>query len=223
MRVANRWMPALNVGLDTYDEQPDGTVGLDTMLVLNSPTTNYGTLGEIDIGELNNAPNNPYRGLIQFDFSLIEGNATSATFSLWMFGTDFADNAGTLSWYRMKTDWVETQATWNIRKTATNWTAAGGFDADDCEQTAIVSRSTTASEAAGEKQWTAWDLTLLSAMFGASPSFTNNGVLGKQVTELNDGYQFRSSDWTTANQRPKMVIEWSASSSSGGLLVWFGF
>jgi hypothetical protein len=39
-------------------------------------------------------------------------------------------------------------------------------------------------------------------------SETNNGWLQKMHTEVGKGFRFRSSDWTTVEQRPRMVVEY---------------
>ena len=217
MLVANRSYPVWNLGFDTYSSQPDGTDGIDTFIQQDAATTNNGTNAAITIGEPNSLSNAAQRTLIKFDFTSIPNSfPVSATFSLWQFA-DHSSNARTFRGYRQKRDWVEAQATWNQYKTANNWQTAGGFGADDCEQTEITSLAMTATEANGEKQWTTWDVAMLSAMFGTSPTWTNNGFLFKADTELDDRYTYRSSDYTTAGERPKMVIEYTY----GGMLLLF--
>ena len=206
MLMANRLRPAWNLGFDTYSSQPDGTAGIDNFIQQDAATTNNGGNATLTIGEPNTLSNAAQRTLIKFDFTSIPtgSSVVSATFSLWQY-LDDSSNARTFRGYRQKRDWVEAQATWNIYKTSNNWQAAGGFGADDCEQTEITSRAMTATEANGEKQWTTWDTTMLSAMFGASPTWTNNGFLFRADTELDDRYAYRSSDYATAGERPKKI------------------
>ena len=146
------------------------------------------------------------RTALEFDFSSLASPPTipsSATLSLWE-TAEYSSNARTLRVYRLKRAWVESQITWNIYSTGNNWSSAGGFHVDDCEQTEIASRAFSATEANGEKQWTNFDLTLLRDMWDGT--WTNNGWLLKADTELDDAYAFRSSDNTTSAERPKMVI-----------------
>lgn len=216
MRLANRFIPAWNAGFDTYSSQPDGTAGLDTYIQNNAATTNNDGDTRLFVGEFNSAAS-VLRTLIKFDFSTITPPVvtSSVIFSLWV-DTDVSSNARDFKIYRQKRDWVENQATWNIWKTSNNWSTAGGFHSDDCEQTEISSRSMTATET-GEKQWTSWTTTLLDEMINGA--FTNNGFLIKADTEVDDGYAFRSSDHATAGERPKLVINYTR--GSGDFLVFF--
>jgi hypothetical protein len=169
---------------------------------------NSGTSPQAHIGN-GGAGTGIQRQLIKFDLSSIPSNAivTSAVLSLWLY-YDQANQVSTVTCYRQLKAWVESQATWNIWKTGSNWTTAGGFDAADCEQAGIGSRNMTASESAGEKQWV---LNPSKVQEWISGTLTNNGLLMKSEAETDrDYYAYRSSDYTTAEQRPKLVIEYLA-------------
>lgn len=208
-RIANKYAPVLNVGLDTYSSQPDETSGVDNYMDSGSAGNNNGTSANYIIGE-SSVVAAAFRGLIKFDFSSIPSNATSssATFSLWHHA-EFASNTRTFRIFRQKRAWSEASSSWNEYDTSTAWQSGGGFGADDCEQTGIASLSQSSTESNGEKQWTNWTTTSLDAMFGSSPSFTNNGFLIKADTENADEHQYRSSSHSTAAERPKMVIEYT--------------
>lgn len=204
MRIANRLFPAWNAGLDTYSSQPDGTGGLDNYIVSDVATTNLGTSATLSCGESNTGASTR-RILIKFDFSSITAPVLvgNAALSLWQFSEE-SSNARDFKIYRQKRDWVETQSTWNIWKTSNNWSTAGGFHSDDCEQTAICSLNLGSAEGAGEKQWREWTLTSLDDMI--SGAWTNNGFMIKADTESNDAQFFRSSDYGTAGERPRMLM-----------------
>jgi hypothetical protein len=195
----------------TYSSQPDGTAGVDARLSSASPTSNFGTDTSLAVGEADTTVNTG-RSLVKFDLTSIPANATinSATLSLWQF-SDNSSNARTFRVYRSLRAWVESQTTWNIYSTGNNWQAAGGFGANDSEQTDIGSLAFTATEANGEKQWS---LTASAIQEMVAGTFTNNGFLLKADTESNDMYQFRSSDWTTAGERPKLVIDYSEATNT---------
>ena len=192
----------------TYTSQPDETSGIDTFLhgYSDLQNTNYATDALLQIGELNNTTASPCRTLIKFDLSsLVGANIISATLSLFV-SEDYADNARTFRAFRMKRAWVESQATWNIYSTGNNWSTAGGFHSDDCEQTDIGTCDFTDSEAANtEKTFT---LTAAKVREWIDGTFTNNGLLIKADTELNEGYLMHSSSSATAGYRPKLVIEY---------------
>lgn len=189
----------------TYSSQPDATAGLDTWINDLAATDQWGTQGNVDIGEQNSVAR-INRTLIKFDFSSIPAGAVSSsvTLSLWLF-SNIAANARNLRFYRQKRGWVETEATWNIWKTGNSWSAAGGFHINDCEQTGIASLSQAAAESAGEKQWTNWTTTSIDAMFPGG-GWPNNGLMGKADTEVDDMHRYRSSNYGTPAERPKMVI-----------------
>ena len=191
---------------DVYSSQPDGAAGEDTRFSTSTPTTNYGT-SNLNIGE-DNSSASVRRMLIKFNLSSIPDNAiiNSATLSLWQ-SADLSNNNRTLRVYRSLRAWVETQATWEIYSTGNSWETAGGFGANDAEQTDIGSRAFSSAEANGEKQWT---LTASAIQEFTSGAVANNGFLLKADTESDDMYRFYSSDETVeTTQRPKLVIDYT--------------
>lgn len=187
----------------TLNLQPDATAGLDTRIISNQATTNAGTNNTLNVGE-SNAAAQIQRSLIKFDLSTLPSDATlnTNTFSMRLI-TDLATNTSTFSVYRQKRDWVEMEATWNIWKTSNNWSTAGGFHTNDCEQTAIGSRAMTATETTNVfKDWVLTPTTKAALDLG-------NGWLIKSETESDDMYAFDSSDVATAGNRPKLAIDYT--------------
>jgi len=187
----------------------DVTTYIDTYIAVAYPTTNYGTdtylwEGYYDSTEWSS------RSLLKFDLSSIPSGATVTNATLSLYNppnTDYSSNISTYAVYRQKRAWVESEATWNIYSTGNNWSTAGGFHADDCEQDAIGTREMSASESSGYKSW---DLTDSKVQEWISGSFTNNGILIKATTEANENcYGFRSSDYDLTGYRPKLVVEYS--------------
>lgn len=182
--------------------------GIDTFIHRDTATTNYGTNTGLFIGN-NGGGTNTYRVVIKFA-GLSDGTVppsatiTSATLSLYCYA-EASGNARTLRVYRSKRAWVETQATWNIYSTGNNWATAGGFGADDCEQTDIGSRAFSATETTGKyKDWT---LTAADIQAIVKGTWTNNGFLIKADTENTDRYAFYSSD--NADNKPKLTVVYS--------------
>ncbi len=184
----------------------------DTFLDSANPTTNYNTSVLLMVGESNAASNYIGRSLLKWD-SLSDGTIpatatiTSAKLTL-VFERDRSSNARTLRIYRMKTAWVPSQCTWNIKSTGNNWTTAGGFDAADCEQTDIGNVSLSDAETPD----TALEITLTNSAIQSivSGAFSNNGFLIKMDTETNDMYIFHSQENTdSASWDPKLVIEYT--------------
>lgn len=199
--------------MTTLTLQPNETDGYDTSLSQINPNTNYGGDALLYIGE-SNVATNKRRGLIKFDLSSIPSNAiiSSVVLSLWVVA-DVSSNARDYKLYRVLRDWVETQATWNIWKTSNNWTTAGcGSDGNDADLSTVwATCSFTATETDNTEKQFVLDATGLAEFTkwvdGTNPNY---GWLIKPDTELNDGYNMDSSSSATAEQRPKLVVTYTA-------------
>lgn len=191
----------------TLSLQPDATDGIDTSIYQGAPTQNRNGSG-LNVGDRASSLI-LMRTLIKFDLSTLPSDAviSAATMSLYA-DFDGSSNARTFRVYRTKRAWVETQATWNVYSTGNNWSTAGGFHVDDCEQTDIGSRAFTATETINQfKDFTLAPTTKAGLDLG-------NGWLVKADTEVDDEYQFVDSDNATAANRPKLEIIYTV--PSGG-------
>ena len=198
--------------MTTYTSQPDEATGIDTYILSNNATTNYGTGSVIIVGYKDNGLNPPTvgRGLVKFDLSSIPVNASviSANLYVWV-AADNSDNARTLSAYRVLRAWVETQSTWNIYSTGNNWGTAGcGNTSTDREAASIGSAAVGASEAVGTMITISLNTSKVEEWI--SGTLTNNGLLLKVDTESWDQYSYDSSSSVTAGERPKLVIEYNS-------------
>ncbi len=185
----------------TFSVQPDAADGLDTYIDAGAATTNFGSDA---LGVIGHYINRTYRTLIKFNLATLPDNATitSCTLSIWELN-EYSDNQRTVRVYRTKRAWVEAQTTWNIYSTGNSWSTAGGFHADDCEQTDIGSRVFSATETEGEfKDFPLTPTTKAALDLG-------NGWLVKSDTEANDSHNLASSDHATAAYRPKLVIDYA--------------
>lgn len=193
--------------MTTYTSPQDGTT-LDTFINAAGATVNYNTNTAIYVGEHNAATAN-CRGLIQFPGLTsgdIPSSATVSSAKLYLkIWEDYSSNARTLRVFRSKRDVVITQVTWNIWKTGSNWATAGGFGADDCEQTDIGSISLTASETVNT--WKEISLTPSAIREIINGTWTTPALLIKMDTEDNDRYNYYSSNHDAAN-RPYLVVEY---------------
>lgn len=172
----------------------------DAPIRSNSPTSNFGN-DNLVVGELNDQTGYVRRSLLRFDIPLVSNAIVqSATLRLYQ-NTDYSSNARDFRVYRLLRAWVENQVTWNVYSTGNSWQTAGGFGANDCEQTAIGTRTMSASEATGYKEW-ALDTAAIQGMMRGT--FTNNGFLVKADTEANDAYEYNSRE--DASNKPELVI-----------------
>ncbi|GEM_PF-2230003 len=194
----------------TITLQP-GSAGIDTLIQSNAPNNNWGAYNTLAIGQVGVGT---YRGLIKFDLSSIPSGAlvSAATLSLYCLA-DASTNARTFRVFRQKRAWTEGTgsgsatgdgATWDTYDGSQAWQTAGGFGANDCEQTDIGSRDFTASETVNEFK----DFVLIASAVQAwiAGTFTNNGALIKPDTEDSDEYDFASSDNATAGNRPSLAV-----------------
>jgi hypothetical protein len=190
----------------TFIAQPNATSGVDAWIASNAATSNYGTHSAFHVGE-DSGSISIRRGLVKFDLSGIPSNAvlTSAILSLWK-ADGASSNTRTYRVYRTKRVWTEAGVTYNKYDGSNDWQTAGGFGANDCEQTDIGSLSLTASAAAGEKQFTLTVASIQTMITGGA--WTNNGFLVKVDTESADLTIFYSSDHSVETQRPKLTIEY---------------
>ena len=122
---------------------------------------------------------------------------SSAVFTLAMEG-ESSTSARRLSLYKQKRDWIVTQASWNKYTSANNWQTAGGFGADDCEQTEFAGINLSATEANGAKA-----ITLPATTKAALGAY---GWLVMLSDETADSYLFITCNHPTPSQRPKLVI-----------------
>ena len=116
------------------------------------------------------------------------GSLTPPSFST----TDISDNDRTIRVYRLKVPFVEGQATWNESASGVNWQSSGASGTNDRESTDIGSVLVLANEADGTEKQISLSTVKIQEM--VSGTFTNNGFIVIADTELNDRFNYKSSD-----------------------------
>lgn len=177
------------------------TVGSNTWIGSAAPTTNRGTTATVYCGELNSSAG-VCRTLLAFDWTTLPDNAKILSAKLRMFiRTDFSSNARTYRIYRLQRAWVQNEATWNIFSAAGgNWQTAGGFGANDCEQTPIGSADFTATETIN-----AWKDFILTPTNKAGLDL-GYGWMIKADTETDDAYEMNSVRTGLQTNTPEVEI-----------------
>jgi len=205
--------PTATQSSNTLVLQPNASSGMDTFMMNVNPTTNFGTVNEMGVGEANNSLNTVARSLIKFDLSSIPSNAviTSVTLSLWT-NADYSSNGRTIRVFRLKVPFNETQATWNIRASGSNWQTAGASGANDRESVSIGSVQILANEPLNTEKQIALDAVKIQELINGT--FANNGFIIIADTEINDGFTYKTSDHATASQRPKLVVQYALPSAT---------
>lgn len=180
----------------------------DTLIKSTDPTFNYGANTTIVAGELNNAVDNVYRTLINFNINSVPEITPLGTVSINLYKqTDFSSNTRKIQVFRMKRAWAEgtgkgsatgNGATWNTYNGVDNWTSSGGFDPADCEQTPIGEASIADGFSSG---WVKIPLNISNK----ADITLGYGLMIKMETELNDCHVFASRTGTVG-RRPYLEV-----------------
>ncbi|MBI5916145.1 MAG: tandem-95 repeat protein [Bacteroidetes bacterium] len=203
--------PVLDI---TYATSGEATINLSAQKdnqVTQGSTNNHGASQSLDSYNSGGIVRRP---LFKFDLASIPSNAviTSASMELY---TYFIATANTpVKAHRLTADWTEGTAnaaagvsnwTQRLASPSTNWTTAGG-DYDATPAASVTTNGTTA----GTYSFNVASL-VQSWVNGNNP---NHGVI-----LLNDpgysGVSWRSREWATASQQPKLVVQYSIGGSNG--------
>ena len=181
------------------------TATADVYIDSEFPTTNRNSNAFISVGEPNNF-SAVHRGLLKFNLStLVYATIQSATLRMCVTG-DRSDNVRNESVYRLLREWVETEATWNIAKTGTNWgTAGAGNTTSDYNSTALGVTSVAASPTIGT--WIEWSLSAAEIEKLAHGTYTNYGFLVRAATENADNILYSSREGANP---PQLVVEYTS-------------
>ena len=192
----------------TFQDGVDSYAGtIDTYIVQDATTTNYGT-SATSHSRAANGGGYIRNILISFDLSSITGpvTVTNATLSILRGGTHDGDS--TCSAYRLLRNWVETEATWNVYSTGNSWSTAGAAynNADrDVDLSAAVILDTI-----GDLEWKDFSSAQLAADV---QDMINNGSNYGWVLFLNTSpvawHVFVSSEDVTTTNRPKLTITYT--------------
>lgn len=171
--------------------------------IINS---NFGSQESLRIA---NVYNNANRITLEFDISDIPANATftQGDLLLYYYIYEVSNPSGKTTWaYKLtRTDWVESQATWVIYKTGSNWTTAGG----DFVTSSPSGGSVNMPASYG---WVTWGIQAI--VENAYSNFNDVEVLVKFETEsIFSGYSyvyFYSNNYTTdTSKRPKLTVTYT--------------
>ena len=185
----------------------------------NSATSNFDAAPQLDVGE-SNISAEKRRGLIGFDILtqqpvLVGATLTNVDFKIYDGGGDLTNNARTMHVAQLLTDWVENQATWNIRKSATNWGTAGASNAAD-RSSSLGNQSMPNPPVAGYKTIT---LTTAEIQKWIDGTIVDNGLTIYMETETDDMHRFEGSGETN---KPQLVIDYTPAPVVGGTPMFFG-
>jgi hypothetical protein len=183
----------------------------DTYMNEFNPDANYGIyVTDMWIDSYTGHTNRP---LLEFNISGVPAGVLiiSATLQLYYYAYVSYDPSGKTVWaYKQNhTDWSESQATWNIYKTGSNWSTAGG----DYVTSDPAGGSTTFP---GSYGWMSWDV--LDIVQDAHDLSINAEFLMKFETEGSSSEylsKFYTREYSDTSKRPKLTIEYATIASVG--------
>jgi hypothetical protein len=176
-----------------FAEQPGGE-GKDTWLYLSNPNTNYETDDEVQV-----RGNDNRRVLIEFNLSSIPSGATIENATMELYVTSKGSGTPDIIVYRVNNSWTEDGTTWNSRNGTENWDTAGG------DYDTIVWANTTLTDV---NLWASWNITDLVQNW-VNGTYTNYGMILRDMTDSTNIWKFASSDHINASLRPKINITYS--------------
>ncbi len=199
--------------IDAYtavkDFVPDSVTyaAYDNRLRELSPTTVYSTSTYIDIGKSTSR----CRDVMLFDLSAYEpmDTVSNATLSLyWYYPPGSTRSSDTVVEVYRPVEWDPKYVSWNNCRSGVRWTTAGGdwFDKNNVLQGSTPYASVTfpASKVPDDKYYE-FDVTQLVQEY-VSGEYNNTGFLLKAKDENGNYIAFYSSDWSNAEQRPKLTV-----------------
>ena len=152
----------------------------------SNPTDNQGTRNWLYCGHGDYSNNRKLWLVIKFDdLSSLPGNAQSVTLELYRNGGGATGT--TISAYRITSDWIENSVTWNTQPTIDS-TALDTFNATD-----------------DLGVWHSWDITSAYNAWKAGTA-TNYGIELQTGDNNGETFEYRSSEFSTADLRPRLVV-----------------
>jgi len=180
----------------------------DNRLRGSTPNTVLSSSSYIDIGKLGTTG---YRDVMLFDLSSYDPTDTisQSTLSLyWYYPAGATRTSDTVVEVYRPVQWDPQYVSWNYRASGTLWNTAGGnwFDKNGVAQGSTPYASVTfpAGKVPDDRYYDL-DVTQLVQEY-VSGTYVNTGFFLKANTEGGNYIAFYSSDWSNAEQRPKLTI-----------------
>lgn len=174
------------------------TASADTFIRGGSPNANDGTDTILRV-----RPNGPTRSLVQVDQATLLADldgvvVNSATLTLFVESATNWSTGRDIGIHRVTTDWVETEATWNIPKTGGPAWDGGAYDA------LATDTYTQTNDLTG---FISLDVTADVAAFLADEESNFGWLLRKTDESENGGVIYTSREGVTATNRPMLEID----------------
>jgi len=190
----------LITGYAIYQTVNEASVN-DTYIRESTPTTNYGTASTLFVGNI--SAGTQYRSFIR-DFNITSiGNTNTVTDAkLQVYVNAPAIDNITVKVYRVTSDWIESEATWNNKSAASIWTSSGGeYNSNELDSIIITNAS------AGYYNFSVTD----AARGWVNSSYSNYGVIFiAPNTAAGNFISMDSTNGGNASTDPKFYIDYTA-------------
>jgi acid phosphatase type 7 len=169
----------------------------DTEISQSSPNQNYGRATGLGADGDTGAGSDQYV-LIKWDLSSITPGTNVSSTSVKLNITN--PSPYTYEAYRLKKAWAETAATWNLYATGKAWEVAGanGTLDRDAKIVGAITPSATGDQT--------FSLSANLVQGWVDNPSSNHGIILAD-TANHDGMSFRSREWTTSSQRPRLNVD----------------
>lgn len=180
----------------------------DNRMRESTPTTVLSSYNYNDIGKLGTAR---YRDVMMFDLSDYKSTdaISKATLSLyWYYPAGATRTSDTVVEIYRPVEWDPKYVSWKYRASGAPWSTAGGswYDKNGVAQGTTPYASVTFSGSkVPDNKYYEFDVTPLVREY-ISGKYTNTGFFLKAKTESGNYIAFYSSEWTNADQKPKLTI-----------------
>lgn len=196
----------------TLTLQPDAAAGIDTDHRSGSADTNYGTVTTLNMA--NNFSSITRSGFIKFDLTSIPSGAVVTAGTLTLTHAGGASLNCTINVHQImaaNSGWTEAGLTWNKLDGTNAWAGSAGCSTANTDYSSTVDGSFSvggSAPASGTAETIAIAVARAQAMLTA-----NYGWIIRMATD-NKLCQMFSSDHATAGYRPKLVVDYSTSSTA---------
>ncbi|MCC7575779.1 MAG: PKD domain-containing protein, partial [Methanomethylovorans sp.] len=180
----------------------------DNRLRGSTPNAVLSSSSYIDIGKLGTTG---YRDVMLFDLSSYNPADTISLANLslyWYYPSGATRTSDTVVEVYRPVQWDPQYVSWNYRASGTLWNTAGGnwFDKNGVAQGSTPYASATfPAGKVPDDQYYGFDVTQLVQEY-VNGTYDNTGFFLKAKTEGGNYIAFYSSDWSNAEQRPKLTI-----------------
>jgi hypothetical protein len=143
------------------------------------------------------------RPLIRFDTSLIPTNSQVKSAELYLYLDTYVHSPSVsprVSVYKVKRDWVVSEATWDLAKSGEAWEVSGCDGANDRNVTESGATVVSANDA-----WYNWDITSLVSDWVANPAGNRGMIL---VSDAGRELRFYSADDPDTRRIPYLTVEY---------------